>query len=80
MADIKEDVSDEIPDLDGDTITKHVKLSYDGRQLMIRIPREIAEFYDLKKGDQIDMTVNIPAQMESTREIPMLVKITEAEQ
>ncbi|OPY37591.1 MAG: hypothetical protein A4E35_01177 [Methanoregula sp. PtaU1.Bin051] len=79
MTETEEAVSDVIPELDGDTITKQVKLSYDGRQLMIRIPREIAEFYDLKKGDRIDMTVNIPAQMESTREIPLMVKIAEAE-
>ena len=69
-----DEIPDEIPELDGDTITKRVKLSHDGRQLMLRFPREITEFYNLKKGDHIELVVKIPPNMGSVREIPMQVK------
>jgi hypothetical protein len=73
-----DEIPDEIPELDGDTITKRVKLSHDGRQLMLRFPREITEFYNLKKGDHIELVVKIPPNMGSVREIPMQVKVEEA--
>jgi len=74
--DKKTEVILETPDMDTDTIEKDVKLSYDGRQLMIRIPREITEFYELKKGDTIRMIVKISAEdKRSNREIPMEVLI-----
>lgn len=66
----------ELPDFESDEIRKKVKLSYDGRQLMIRIPREIAEFYELQKGDVIEITVKIPADESiKIQDIPMRVSI-----
>lgn len=66
------------PGLDVDTIRKRVKLSYDGRQLMIRIPREIAEFYALEKGDLVEMMVEISAEdTRPSREIPMELRVVE---
>jgi len=67
-----------IPGLDVDTIRKQVKLSYDGRQLMISIPREIAEFYALKKGDIMEMVIELSAEdTRPSREIPMEVRVVE---
>lgn len=64
-----------IPELDVDTILKRVKISYDGRQFMIRIPREIAEFYKLKKKDIIEMSIKISGGSPS-RDIPMMIRVT----
>jgi hypothetical protein len=72
------EVPSEISDLDTDTIEKKVKLSHDGRQLMIRIPREITDFYNLKQGDSIKMIVKISAEdKRSNREIPMEIMVME---
>jgi len=63
-------------DFEADEIKKKVKVSYDGRQLMIRLPREISEFYDLKKGDALELSLHISASDErSNREIPMELKV-----
>ena len=67
-----------VPDLDVDVIKKRAKISYDGRQLMIRIPREIAEFYALEKGDLVEMMVEISAEdTRPIREIPMELRVVE---
>jgi len=66
------------PGLDVDTIRKRVKLSYDGRQLMIRIPREVAEFYALEKGDVVELCIQIAAEdPRPNREIPMELRVVE---
>jgi len=70
----------DIPGYDVDTIEKEVKLSYDGRQLMIRIPREITDFYSLKKGDSIKMTVKISEEdQRASRQIPMEITVVEGQ-
>jgi hypothetical protein len=70
--------SDVISEMDTDTIEKDVKISYDGRQLMIRIPREITDFYKLKKGDAIKIVIRLSGDdKRSNREIPMEVSIVE---
>jgi len=71
---------DVISEMDTDTIEKDVKISYDGRQLMIRIPREITDFYELKKGDAIRMIIKLSGKdKRSNREIPMEVSVVEGE-
>ena len=40
-------------------IVKEVSVLFDGRQFLIKIPREISNFYELKKGDKLKLVVNI---------------------
>ena len=40
-------------------IVKEVSVIFDGRQFLIKLPREISNFYDLKKGDKIRLIVNV---------------------
>ena len=40
-------------------IVKEVSVLFDGRQYLIKLPREISNFYELKKGDKLRLTVNI---------------------
>ncbi|MBI4017239.1 MAG: hypothetical protein HY363_06125, partial [Candidatus Aenigmarchaeota archaeon] len=39
-------------------IEKITSLSYDGRNLLVRIPKEIVDFLQLKKGEQLKWIVN----------------------
>lgn len=45
-----------LPNVD---IVKHATVQFDGKQFMIKLPKEIAEFYDMKKGDTIELVVCI---------------------
>ncbi|MCD5409447.1 MAG: AbrB/MazE/SpoVT family DNA-binding domain-containing protein [Methanocellales archaeon] len=36
-------------------IAKKTKVSYTGKSLMVRIPKQIAEFADLKKGEEVEI-------------------------
>lgn len=38
-------------------IVKEVKIQYDGKQHMIKIPKEISSFYNIKKGDEFRFVV-----------------------
>ncbi len=38
-------------------ITKEVAILFDGKQFMVKIPKEISDFYDLKKGKKIRLVV-----------------------
>ncbi|KQC05725.1 MAG: hypothetical protein APR53_06285 [Methanoculleus sp. SDB] len=70
--------TDQLEFIDSDVIQKTVRLSYDGRQMMIRIPREIASFYDLKRGDKVDLTIRIAASDERpNRKIPLEMVVVE---
>ena len=40
-------------------IVKEVSVLFDGRQFLIKLPREISNFYDLEKGDKIKLIVNV---------------------
>ncbi len=40
-------------------IVKEVTVLFDGRQFLIKLPREISNFYDLEKGDKIKLIVNV---------------------
>ena len=40
-------------------IVKEVSVLFDGRQFLIKLPREISNFYELKKGDKLKLVVNI---------------------
>ena len=40
-------------------IVKEVSVLFDGRQFLIKLPREISNFYELKKGDKIQLRVNV---------------------
>jgi len=42
------------PDL---SIVKDVSILFDGKQYMVKIPKEIAEFYNLKKGMKMRLKV-----------------------
>lgn len=42
------------PDL---SIKKEVSVLFDGKQFMIKLPKEISDFYDLKKGDKLCLKV-----------------------
>ncbi len=46
--------SELVPNLD---IKKEVTILFDGKQFMIKIPKEIAEFYKLKKGKKMKLVV-----------------------
>lgn len=39
-------------------IEKITTLSYDGRNLLVRIPKEIVDFLQLKKGEQLKWIIN----------------------
>lgn len=38
-------------------IIKEVNILYDGRQNLIKIPKEISRFYNIKKGDKLRLIV-----------------------
>lgn len=40
-------------------IVKEVSVLFDGRQFLIKLPREISNFYELKKGDKLKLKVNV---------------------
>ncbi len=40
-------------------IVKKVSVLFDGRQFLIKLPREISNFYNLKKGDKLRLRVNV---------------------
>lgn len=40
-------------------IVKEVSVLFDGRQFLIKLPKEISNFYELKKGDKIRLRVNV---------------------
>ena len=46
--------SELVPNLD---IKKDVTILFDGKQFMIKIPKEISEFYNLKKGKKMRLVV-----------------------
>ncbi len=50
---IKEEIK---PNVD---IIKEVSVLFDGRQFLIKLPREISNFYELKKRDKIQLRVNV---------------------
>ena len=59
-------------------IRKKTKISYDGKQFLIRIPKDIVNFYRLKKGDQVELFVETDIDSpEMAREIPLIVKLIE---
>jgi len=40
-------------------IEREVSVLFDGRQFLIKIPKEISQFYDLKKKDKIKLIIEI---------------------
>lgn len=38
-------------------IVKEVSILYDGKQYMIKIPKEISDFYKIEKGNKIKFTI-----------------------
>ncbi len=38
-------------------IVKDIKIQYDGKQYMIKIPKEISSFYNIKKGNEFRFIV-----------------------
>jgi hypothetical protein len=53
----------ELDDSQGETIIKKNKISFDGRHLTVRIPREIENFLEIKKGDFLEFKIEIPENM-----------------
>jgi hypothetical protein len=49
------------PDL---SIVKDVSILFDGKQYMIKIPKEVSEFYNLKKGKKMRLKVTPIAEGE----------------
>lgn len=63
----------EKPTLDVGKIVKSASISYDGKQFLIRIPREISRFFNLKKGGHMKLTVDVVAVIKGKR--MMLVEV-----
>ncbi len=45
-------------------IVKDVAILFDGKQFMVKIPKEISEFYNLKKGSKLRLIVKPTAKGE----------------
>lgn len=45
-------------------IIKEVKIQHDGNQFTIKIPKEISNFYNLKKGDRLKLIIKPTAKGE----------------
>lgn len=43
-----------------ETLEKQAKISYDGKQHIIRIPTAISNALDIKKGDKVTFTAILP--------------------
>jgi hypothetical protein len=57
-------------------VQKKIKVSYDGKQFLIRFPNEISSFYGLKKGDEVEVFLKVDEEhFAEAREIPLLIKI-----
>ena len=48
---------------DKEIILKRVKVQYDGKQLFIRIPKEISNFLKIRKGDNFEFKIDIPESL-----------------
>jgi len=51
---IKKRIENPIP------IKKKIKILHDGKQFMVKIPKEISDFFNIKKGDFMILTIQIP--------------------
>ncbi|MDK2947431.1 MAG: hypothetical protein PWQ63_591 [Methanolobus sp.] len=59
-------------------IKKKVKISYDGKQFLIRIPNEISKYYNLRKGDEVEIIIEETKNTnENIREVPITLKVIE---
>lgn len=59
-------------------IKKKVKISYDGKQFLIRIPNEISKYYNLRKGDEVEITIEeAKTTNEHIRGKPITLKVVE---
>jgi len=60
------------------TIQKTVTISHDGKQFMIRLPKEISDFLSIKKKDKLQLTVNIHETFfPEHKNIPMTMQVIE---
>lgn len=58
-------------------IEKTVTISYDGEQFLVRLPKKITDYLNIKKGDKIKFTVDVPYIAE-TKEKVLVAEIIES--
>ena len=52
-------VNDEIDNIDAIPIIKEMTILNDGKQFMVRIPKEVVDFFKIKKGDTFVFNIQI---------------------
>lgn len=60
--DLDSDIREIIEEPKGETKEFQVKVGYDGKQNIIRVPREISESLDIQQGDHIKFTLAVNPQ------------------
>lgn len=53
-------------------IVKTAKISYDGKQFLVRIPTEIARLFEIKQGQYLEFTVDIPYFQEKKERVAVV--------
>jgi len=74
MNDIKERI-----EIEGryERITKKAKISFDGKQLFVRIPKDISDFLEVKRGDTFKFIILAPLPSSKGKEIITLFELKE---
>ena len=52
-------VNDEIDNIDAIPIIKEMTILNDGKQFMVRIPKEVVDFFKIEKGDTFVFNIEI---------------------
>ena len=58
--DKKEELIRKLENISNADIDKEMTILFDGKQFMIKIPKEVSEFLKIKKGDKFRFIIEIP--------------------
>lgn len=53
-------------------IVKKAKISFDGKQFLIRMPTEIARLFEVEKGQYLEFTVDVPYTQEKKEKVAVV--------
>ncbi|MCD4740188.1 hypothetical protein K8R43_03280 [archaeon] len=53
-------------------IIKKAKISYDGKQYLIRLPTEIARLFEIKQGQYLEFSVDVPYTQEKKEKVAVV--------
>ena len=57
------------------TVEEEAKITFDGRQFLIRIPNKVAKTLGIKKGDYLKFNVSVPHPKSHGEEMKFIVEL-----